>query len=204
MHLRLTKTRKLARIPTEQNCRQHRCRNCHASEDDQGEAFQIPIGSFTGADAESEAAVTGDSSRNVHDEVGALFHKIEMIRHSDMVNDTAGQFTISQRSLLQELMADTLELWKSSRHRSAIKARLRNQFQQGLKGQTAVIIALTFLSRIYRGVLTFINAAEKMPQFQSIEFVSVKVPRTQFQRGTSRRTPMEVIEGLGVGVTGER
>lgn len=123
-----------------------------------------------------------------------------------MVNDAAAQFTDSQESLLKELMAATLGLWKSVRHQSAIKTRLRNQFQnarQWLKRQNAVITALKFLSRVYLGVVTFIEAAEKMSMFQSIECVPVTVPPVQSEHGPSPETPLEAIEGLGIRVTGD-
>src|SRR5579871_2368268 len=137
--------------------------------DDNGNEFKIPINSLTGADAESAAAMTGDSLRNINDEVGTIFDKINKLCHLNVANDAAAQFTDSQESLLKELMATTLDIWKGVRHQSAIKTRLRNQFQNaqhGLKRQNAVITALKFLCRVYLCVVTFIDAAEKMSMFQ--------------------------------------
>ncbi|KAI1635874.1 hypothetical protein F4809DRAFT_612245 [Biscogniauxia mediterranea] len=174
--------------------------------DDNGNVFEIPVNSSTGAVAESETVVSGDSLRNINEEVSAIFDKIDKLCKLNVANDAAAQFTDSQASLLKELMSATLGLWKSVRHQSAIKTRLRNRFrnvQQGLKRQKTVITSLMFLCRVYLGVVTFIDAAERMPMFQSIECVPVPVLPQQSHHDPSRKTPLEVVKSLGITVMGD-
>jgi OTT_1508-like deaminase len=174
--------------------------------DDHGNEFKIPIRSSAEVGVESEAAVTNDSFKDINDEVGTIFGYIHVLGGSGIATRANTRFTDSDQSLLKKLMAATFDLWKSVRHQSAIKARLRSQLgasPEGLKRQKAVIKALKFLCRIYLSAVTFIDAAENIPVFRSVEWVAVKVPPLQSQRSSPRDTPMEMIKSLGLGVVGD-
>jgi hypothetical protein len=57
--------------------------------DDNGNEFKIPILSSTEVDTESEATIISDSLRNINDEVGAIFDKIDRLCHLNVANDAA-------------------------------------------------------------------------------------------------------------------
>jgi hypothetical protein len=175
--------------------------------DDKGNDFKIPASSSTTkVNAESETAMTGGSWEIIHAEVSVMFDKVNELCQLNQIGDAAVRFTDSQASLLKELMSTALTVWKSVRHRSAIKTRLQTHFRnvkQGLKRQNTVITALKFLSRVYLSVVTFIDAAEKTPMFRSIECVPIKVPPQQFYYDPSPGTPMEVLKRLRIRVTGD-
>lgn len=174
--------------------------------DDHENEFIFGLNKSSKADADSDAAASGDSWKNINTDVDVTFGRIEGVCHSDVASSAvATKFTTSQIPLLKELMVATFDGWKSVRHRSAIKTRLRSQFQtvkRGRRLQNTVITALTFLSRVYLGVSTFIDAAEKITKFQSIEFVKVRVPPPQLRHKPSQGSPLEVTKQLGIEVVG--
>jgi hypothetical protein len=143
--------------------------------------------------------MTGNTLKNLTEEIGAIFDKIDILCRESLINQGA-QFTDLQMASLKEVMADVLGFWKSVRHQSAIKSRLRERFQnvrQGGKQQKKVITALQFLCRVYLGVVTFIKAAENMSVFQSIEWIPVRVPSEQSPQRLVQKTPMQVVDALG-------
>lgn len=174
--------------------------------DDHGTEYRIPIGSSTAFNTESEAARSGDSLKDINVEVSTILDTAQRLCGSVDTKNGTGRFTSSQESDLKKLMTTILVSWRSIRHRSALKTRLRRLFhnlKQRNKLQNTVIMALNFLSRIYLSVETFIDAAVRMPMFQSIEYVPVTAPLLQLQLQLSQETPIEVIERLGILITND-
>ncbi|KAK4233826.1 hypothetical protein C8A03DRAFT_38439 [Achaetomium macrosporum] len=138
--------------------------------DDRGNKFEIgPRGCFTGLDLDSIVGLTGD---NLVGEVEVVFRN-----HDNLCSEVS---EAQETHRLKELMSVTSTLWTSVRHQSYIKARLRQRFEGLRDGQSrynSVIMALTFLCRIRQSVSTFIDAAQSMPIFRSIECVPVSVPQ---------------------------
>ncbi|GAB1315563.1 hypothetical protein MFIFM68171_05773 [Madurella fahalii] len=142
--------------------------------DDRGNKLKIrPSGVEAVESAASGVAVTADSLRNVVSEVDTVFHILNSLCSASELKESQGS------SLLKGLISATWTLWKSVRHRSHIKTRLRQQLeglQDGNKRYNKVISALEFLCRIRQSVFTFIQAAATAVFWQSIECVPVPVP----------------------------
>jgi len=100
-------------------------------------------------------------------------------------------------------MSDSLRIWKSIRHESAIKAALRNRFcglQNASKRETTCVTALKYLARTCLAIETFVEAAERMPMFQFIRCEAIQPPRKKTAAPLARQDPLQIIASLGVEV----
>ncbi|KAJ4308261.1 hypothetical protein N0V94_009432 [Neodidymelliopsis sp. IMI 364377] len=95
---------------------------------DNDNEFKIPVNSATADKAAIETAVACSSSMSIGNEVNSMFDKVVALCKLGMSTKPSVRFTALQISLLQEIMAINLHLWKSMRHRSAIKTYLHNRF----------------------------------------------------------------------------
>ena len=164
--------------------------------DDSGFEFEIPTNPLAEADKVSEAVLTGESFKDLDVSVGDLFSTIHNLCREEVSQET-------QDILLKQLMHSLFDLWKGARTQSAVKAYLHRHFGENRKRKREAEKALLFLCKIYHGVYTFIEAAERLRIFKSVECVPVrynKVPGPNNDANPRQRIPLEVAKNLGVPV----
>ncbi len=136
----------------------------------------------------------------------AFFDKASSLYHETSADAATTPWTDAQVTTLRELLITTFNVWKSIRHRSTVKSRLQTRLHnvhQSLKRRNTITMAITFLSRTYLSVKTFIEAAETLSIFQSIECIPVKVthPPTE-PKSTARKPDSGASETRGCTVSG--
>lgn len=174
--------------------------------DDGGNEFDIRLGSRLEGETQSQAAITGSSLENLNEEIEALFNNIHRLCPLGSLSSTADKPDDAQNSLLKAIMETSFDIFGSVRRHAVLKANLRDRFEytpQSVKRQKAVTVELKFLRRIYLGVSTFVEAAGKMPMFQSIEMVPVTITRSQNKRVEALGSPVEALHSLGVKTIGK-
>ena len=114
------------------------------------------------------------------------------------------------RAILKQLLPSLFSVWRSPRFQASIKARLRDGFQNSRnseKRQYKAVTALKFLCRVYYSVDTFVQAAESMPIFKSVECIPIPLQPAIPTKATpnpvrAQATPMQTAKGLGLYVRG--
>lgn len=142
--------------------------------DDNGFEFEIPTNPPAQVDEVSEAVLTGKSFKDLDVSVSGLFDNIHILCSAEVSQET-------QEYLLKQLMHSTFDLWKGTRTQSAIKAYLHGHFGESRKRKREAEKALLFLCKIYYGVHTFVEGAEKLRIFKSVEFALVRFGAPQQQ-----------------------
>lgn len=162
--------------------------------DDNGYEFEIPINPLAQVDEISEAVQTGESLKDIDIVVSDLFEKIHKLC-AEVCPET-------QETLLKQLMYSMFDLWKGGRTQSAIKSYLHQHFGENRKRKREAERALLLLCKIYCGVRDFIDAAERLRIFKSIQYVPIRYQASSLDSDTSPRqtTPLEVAKCLGVTV----
>ncbi|EXJ69260.1 uncharacterized protein A1O5_07296 [Cladophialophora psammophila CBS 110553] len=162
--------------------------------DDNGFEFAIPTNLRAQGYGLSETVATGESFQNVDSSVSDLFEKVHKL--------CAEESRRSQEELLKQVMHITFDLWKGARTRSAIKAYLHQYFGDCRKHKAEAEKALLFLCKIYYGVRSFIEAAERPPAFKSIQCVPVHYQASGANHNfdSKQTTPLTVARRLGINV----
>ncbi|UKZ75490.1 hypothetical protein TrVFT333_003176 [Trichoderma virens FT-333] len=162
--------------------------------DDKGFEYEIPS-EHPACDGEeiSEAVLTGQSFKDVDVGIFEYFQTIEKLCGEEILE--------TQDFLLKNLMRMTLELWKGARTRAAVKSHLRRYFGEDPTRQKEAEKILCFTAKIYQIVRIFIEAAERLPVFKSIELVEVSPRQSAPKNATTRpSTPLEACKRLGISV----
>ncbi|KAL7943154.1 hypothetical protein V8C42DRAFT_359295 [Trichoderma barbatum] len=128
--------------------------------DDSGLEYDIISENPAGEDDMSEAALTGQSFKDIDISIDGYFQTIEKLCEEETPE--------TRNRLLKNLMRMTLELWKGARTRSAVKSRLRRYFGEYQTKRNEAEKTLRFMSKIYYNARNFIEAAEKLPMFKSV------------------------------------
>ncbi|KAL3422702.1 hypothetical protein PVAG01_06858 [Phlyctema vagabunda] len=177
--------------------------DCRLWIDDNGNRFKFSSHWSNNPSNNSRAASSAQSSRNVDDEVNTILVFIEKLCAQDLGAMNSSEFDICQESLLEQLLPAMFAVWKSARFQASIKARLHERFQHidhAQRRKNDVMMALKFLCRVYYSLMTFIEAAESMPMFQSIECIPVFVPSTTSKKIPKaireKQTPIEITTSL--------
>ena len=163
--------------------------------DNEGDEFIIPINTSAQENDLSEAAMTGGSVKDVDDDISELFNKLHKIC-SEVCQET-------QEALLKSLMPDFFDIWMDVRTQSAMKSFLHRYFGDNRKRKKETERALLSLVKIYCGVRTFIEAAERLKIFKCIQCVPIPLnDRHRHSEYTSHRQtkPIEVVKLLGITV----
>ena len=173
--------------------------------DDLGNEFKIINDSLDRADAASEAAASGDSLENIKHDIDGILDKVNFLCEAKSADSTAD----TNSKALMDLMAATVEFTRSVRHRTALRSRLAKEFdgiKEGVKWRKVSFTVLMFLSRTHRAVCTFIESAEAMPGFQSIEWDPIERdpierPKQLAGRSRSDELPLDALKHLGIEIT---
>lgn len=168
--------------------------------DHEGNTLEFPNAPACESGSRSDSAVTGESLLNVDNKIGSVLAKIQdFCKHAPSIT-TLARFTPSQILLMRGVMSDSLRIWRSVRHESATIARLYDRFwgqQNAAKRVNVFVTALKYLGRTCLAVETFIEAAEKMPMFRSIQFEAIKPHLSRNSIPVAQRTPLELLERIG-------
>lgn len=161
--------------------------------DDNGFEFEIPTNPSAQVDEVSEAVLTGESFKDVDVSVSDLFDKIHSLCSAELFRKT-------QEVLLKQLIHSAFDLWKGARTQSAIIAYLHRHFGENRKRKREAEKALLFLCKIYYGVHNFIEAAERLRIFKSVECAPVRYQASGPENDANPRQtlPLEVAKSLGV------
>lgn len=173
--------------------------------DDNENEFQFSGASLDEAENISRAALSAQSLKNISEEVDSIFKLIDQVSSLDENED----YHMS-RAILKQLLPSLFSVWRSPRFQASIKARLRARFQDSQrseKRQHEAVTALKFLCRVYLSVDVFIQAAQSMPIFKSVECVPVPLQPAIPTKATSnpilaQATPLEIAQSLGLYVRG--
>lgn len=105
----------------------------------------------------------------------------------------------TQDCLLKDLMRMTLELWKGARTRPAVKFHLHQYFGKNRTRRNEAEKTLLFVSKVYHNVRSFIQAAERLPMFKSIELVKVSPHLSDpINANTGLAMPLEASKRLEI------
>lgn len=173
--------------------------------DDNGNEFQFLVAPLVEAENVSRAASSAQSLENIKDEVNSLFKLLDQVSSLDENGDDH-----LSRAILQQLLPSLFSVWRSPRFQASIKARLRARFQgsqNSEKKQHEAVTALKYLCRVYYSVDTFIQAAQSMPIFKSVECIPIPLQPASPTKATSntiraQATPLETAKSLGLYVRG--
>lgn len=163
--------------------------------DNEGDEFIIPINASAQENNLSAAAMAGGSVKGVDDDISELFDKLHKI--------CSGVCQETQEALLKSLMPDFFDIWMGVRTQSAMKSFLHQYFGDNRKRKKETERALLSLVKIYCGVRTFIEAAERLKIFKCIQCVPIPLnDRHRYSEYTSHRQtkPIEVVKLLGITV----
>jgi hypothetical protein len=150
--------------------------------DDNENEFQFSGASLDEDENISRAALSAQSLKNINDEVDSIFKLVDQVSSLDENED--GHLG---RAILKQLLPSLFSVWRSPRFQASIKARLRARFQDSQnseKRQNEAVTALKFLCRVYYSVDTFIQAAESMPIFKSVECIPIPLQPTISTKAT--------------------
>ncbi|MAD85003.1 MAG: hypothetical protein CL912_18750 [Deltaproteobacteria bacterium] len=175
--------------------------------DDNANEFQFSHVSDGEADEISRAALSAQSLEKVDEEVDKIFKLVDQI--CSLGEDEGGSLT---REILNKLLPSLYSVWRSPRYQASIKARLHARFQHVSnteRRKNEVITALKFLCRVYYSVDVFLQAAQSVPIFKSVECIPVPPQtRTLFKALSStvraQLSPLDVARSLGLYVRGTR
>ncbi|KAL7623198.1 hypothetical protein AAE478_006879 [Parahypoxylon ruwenzoriense] len=160
--------------------------------DYQGFEYEIPVRS------DLPNTVTEGTHSGMQDDAEVILDIVYQLRSLDPC-------TAEGMPLLKQLMETTLQLWKFSRSRSAVKFRLDQIFGQNKSLKKQATTALLFLCRIYYCVQIFVEAAEKLDEFQSIECIMVPCYQSSTNnRPNKKTTPLEIAKSMGIQVANTR
>ena len=164
--------------------------------DDNGYEFEIPINPLVQVDEISEAVLTGESFKDYDIAISNLFENIDKL-----CVETCKEI---QEVLLKQLMSSMFDLWKGGRTRSAVQSYLQQHFGESHKQKKEAEKALLFLCKIYHGARKFIDAAERLRIFKSIQCIPVFYQASSPNNNTrsKTRTPLEVAKFMGLTVQG--
>jgi hypothetical protein len=149
--------------------------------DDFGNEFKFKTRASDDVGEETNVALSGHSMDVLDTELNKIFELIGKLFHSNKEPVNTAELAHGQQSIVKELLPSMFAVWKGARFQAAIKARLHLRFRgssNALKRQNETIKALKFLCRIYYSVVTFVEAAETLPIFQSVEHIPVYIPPT--------------------------
>jgi hypothetical protein len=174
--------------------------------DDNENEFQFSVASLDGAENISRAALSAQSLKNIKDEVDSIFKLVDQVCSLDESGDDH-----LSRAILKQLLPSLFFVWRSPRFQASIKARLRARFQHSQnseKRQHEAFTALKFLCRVYYSVDVFIQAAQSMPIFKSVECIPIPLQPAISTKATSnpvraQATPLEIAKSLGLYVRGD-
>ena len=169
--------------------------------DDNENEFQFSGASLNEAENISRAALSVQSLKDINDEVDSIFKLVDLVSSLDENEDDH----LSQ-AILKQLLPSLFSVWRFRRFQALIKARVRARFQDSQnseKRQNEAITALKFLCRVYYSVDTFIQAAESMPIFKSVECIPIPLQPAIPTKATSnavraQATPLEIAKSLGL------
>ena len=141
--------------------------------DDNKTEFQFSAASLDKDEAEniSRAALSAQSLEIINDEVDNIFKLIDQVISLDENEDDH-----LSRAILQQLLPSLFSVWRSLRFQASINARLHARFQDlqnSKKRHNEALTALKFLCRVYYSVDVFIQAAQSMPIFRSVECIPI-------------------------------
>ena len=173
--------------------------------DDNENEFQFSGASLDEDENISRAALSAQSLKNINDEVDSIFKLVDQVSSLDENED--GDLG---RAILKQPLPSLFSVWRSPRFQASIKARLRARFQDSQnseKRQNEAVTALKFLCRVYYSVDTFIQAAESMPIFKSVECIPIPLQPTISTKATPNpvrepATPLEIAKSLGLYIRG--
>ncbi|TVY35196.1 hypothetical protein LSUB1_G005388 [Lachnellula subtilissima] len=173
--------------------------------DDNENEFQFSVGSLDEAENISRAALSAQSLKNIKNEVDRIFRLIDQVSSLDETEDDH-----LSRAILKQLLPLLFSVWRSPRFQASIKSRLHARFehlQHSEKRQNEAFTALKFLCRVYYSVDVFIQAAQSMPIFKSVECIPVPLQPAFPTKATpkpvrAQETPLETAESLGLYVHG--
>ncbi|KAF1993802.1 hypothetical protein P154DRAFT_384427, partial [Amniculicola lignicola CBS 123094] len=173
--------------------------------DDSGNEFQFPIASLDEGENVSRAALSAQSVKNIKDDVDSIFKQVGQV--SSLNKNEDGHLS---RAILKQLLPSLFSVWRSPHFQASIKARLRARLQDSQNSerrQHEAFTALKFLCRVYYSVDVFIQAAQSMPIFKSVECILVSLPPEIPTNPISdpisaQTTPLEVAKSLGLYVRG--
>ena len=139
--------------------------------DDNENEFQFSGASLDEAENISRAALSAQSLKNINDEVDSIFKLVDQVSSLDENEDDH-----LSRAILKQLLPSLFSVWRSPRYQASIKACLRARLQDSQnseKRQHEAVTALKFLCRVYYSVDVFIQAAQSMPIFKSVECIPI-------------------------------
>ena len=173
--------------------------------DDNENEFQFSGASLGEAENISTAALSAQSLKNINDEVDSIFQLVDQVSSLGENEDDH----LSQE-ILKQLLPSLFSVWRSLRFQASIKARLHARFQDSQnseKRQHEAVTALKFLCRVYYSVDVFIQAAQSMPIFKSVECIPIPLQPAIPTKATSnyvraQATTLEIAKSLGLYVRG--
>lgn len=178
--------------------------------DDFGNEFKFKTRASDDVGEETNVALTGHSMEVLDTEINNIFELIGKLVSSNKEPVNPAELAHYQQSVLKELLPSMFAVWKGARFQAAMKARLHLRFRgsaNALKRQNETIKALRFLCRIYYSVVTFVEAAETLPIFQSVEYIPVYTPPTDSVLSHSaavgeEMTLLKTVTALGLRLKG--
>ncbi|KAL9632463.1 MAG: hypothetical protein Q9164_005307 [Protoblastenia rupestris] len=173
--------------------------------DDNENEFQFSGPSLDEAEIISRAALSAQSLKNINDEVDSIFQLVDQVSSLGENEDDH-----LSRAILKQLLPSLFSVWRSLRFQASIKARLHARFQDSQnseKRQHEAVTALKFLCRVYYSVDVFIQAAQSMPIFKSVECIPIPLQPAIPTKATSnsvraQATTLEIAKSLGLYVRG--
>ena len=171
--------------------------------DDNDNEFRFPCALLGEADNISGAALTAQSLKNINYEVDNIFKLVDQVTSLAENKDDH-----LRRAILKQLLPSLFSVWRSPRFQASVKARLRVQLQDlqhSDKRQHEAFTALTFLCRVYYSVDVFVQAAQSMPIFKSVECIPIPlqpaIPMEAIPNfARAQATPLEIAKSLGLSV----
>jgi hypothetical protein len=173
--------------------------------DDNENEFQFSAASLDEAENISRAALSAQSLEIINNEVNNIFKLVDQVSSLDENEDDH----LSQ-AILKQLLPSLFSVWRSIRFQALINARLHARFQDlqnSAKRHKEALTALKFLCRVYYSVDVFIQAAQSMPIFRSVECIPIPLQqaiptKTKSNPVRVQATPLEIAKSLGLYVRG--
>jgi hypothetical protein len=170
--------------------------------DDNENEFQFSGEFLNEADNISRAALSAQSLKEINRETDIVFELLDQISLDESEDGRA--------SLLKQLLPSLFSIWRSPRFQASIKSRLCTRFQNfpnSEKRQNEAFTALKFLCRVYYSFDTFIQAAESIIIFKSVEIIAVPLRSATPKKAAHKlvreeATPLEIANNLGLYVRG--
>ena len=167
--------------------------------------FQFSGASLDEAENISRAALSAQSLKKIKDEVDSIFKLVDQVSSLDENEDDH-----LSRAILKQLLPSLFSVWRSLLFQASVKARLHARFQDlqnSEKRHNEAVTALKFLCRVYYSVDVFIQAAESMPIFKSVECIPIPLQpaiptRAKSNPVRAQGTPLEIAKSPGLYVRG--